>query len=45
MTPAAWLTLALTWAVIGYFAARFFLRVIGGRDRGPRGPEPDSDPV
>jgi hypothetical protein len=33
MTAAAWVTLALTWAVIGYFTIRFFVKVVRAPQR------------
>ncbi len=42
MTAAAWITLGMTWAVIGFFTVRFFLKVVTAEanDSG----EPDEDP-
>ncbi len=44
MTSAAWLTLALTWSVVGFFTVRSFLKVLSagdeegeGRGRGTSG--------
>lgn len=34
MTAEAWVTLILTWAVITYFTARFFLKVLRTPPRG-----------
>ena len=35
MTRGAWITMLLTWGVIGYFSVRFFWMVL----RRPQGPD------
>lgn len=39
MTTAAWITLGLTWTVVGYFSARFFLQVLHTPVEEEKGPE------
>jgi hypothetical protein len=36
MTPSAWIMMLCTWAVIIYFTARFFIKVVRAQGRGER---------